>query len=321
MAWDPNRPYVLWWTHLKEYEECALKFLWSRGWGKIDLGGGPGRKKPLVKPRSREHAVMGISIQAVIEELYNEELWRTPASLKHRMKKLALFAVQKELKNERNWIDWRAAGMGQADIEDTVVSGVLGYLKTMKAHKLLGPYARAEVELFGHLDKYNKLGGYVDTIIRRDDTGITILDGKNSKTKMEYVDPDQLRFYALLFYLSYDNTLPDRAAFVWYRFPYDGKDEQGLDWVPFTERDLQGLASRSREARKGMNAELFDPKPSSKACQYCNFKEVCPARVKIDNANAEKRKDLLPIVGHSEGFVEFDMDTDGQKPKPSGKET
>jgi len=262
---------------------------------------------------------MGIAIQAAVEDLYNEELWRHDG-LPRRLSQIARIALKKELSDtKRNWIDWKFAGMGEADMEEIVVNGVLGYLKTMKAHRLLGPYARAEKKLSGWIDKYNEVAGIADTIIRREDTGITILDGKNSKTKLEYVDPDQLRYYALCFFLAYDK-MPDRLAFVWYRYPYDKETgEQGLDWVEFTERDLQGLAARARDARKGMNKEMFSATPSTKACQYCDYKDVCPERVAIDTANAEKRKDKLPIVGHADGFVEFDLHSDGQTVPDKGK--
>jgi hypothetical protein len=113
-----------------------------------------------------------------------------------------------------------------------------------------------------YIDKWNPIGGKLDFLIRRDDEplkGITILDGKNAASRGKYTDPDQLRFYALTFYLQ-SGVMPDRLGFVYFRFPYgyippesewekgpDGtpikpEPETGIEWIPFTRDDLTGIA-------------------------------------------------------------------------------
>lgn len=318
------RDFVLHWRNVADYEDCPQKFLWSRGWETIDLGRGLGRGKEKPKDKSRHHAVMGIVIQAVIEDLYNEELWRKPEgvlaadhlrSLNVRLTKMTQAALSEEVM--KNYINWRASP-GQAEMEETCVSGVLGYLKTMARHKLLGPYARAEVELYTHIDQYNPICGYPDVIVTRDDeTGITIIDGKNSQTKLKHVDADQLRWYALCFYLCH-SKLPNRLGFVWYRYPFDGQGEEGVDWVDFTERDLQALVARAKDVRQSMNKEKFDPTPSSKACRWCDFESVCPARKEMAISNA-RPESSLPILDASDGFVEFDLGSDGVAQTASGQ--
>lgn len=313
----------MYWTHLYRYEVegCPQKFLWHHGWGGIDLGRGPGKSKPKPARKSRHHAVMGIVIQAVIEDLYNHELWRREGSvdpkehgklLALRLQRMTEAALVKEVAN--NYIDWRESP-GMADLEKTCVDGVLGYLKTMAHHKLLGPYARAEVDLLGHIDQYNAVGGIADTIIRRDDTGVTILDGKNSTTKLKYVDPDQLRWYALCFYLAY-GKLPDRLGFVWYRYPYEeASGESGVDWVEFTERDIQSLAARARDTRLKMSKELFPAVPSSNACKWCDYETVCPERMAQKVTRAKDKS--LPIIDEAGGgFVEFNMGSEGAAQTP-----
>jgi predicted RecB family nuclease len=178
----------------------------------------------------------------------------------------------------------------------------------MKHHKFLGPYARSEVELFGYVNDHLPVGGRADFIIRRDDTGITLLDGKNSKTKMKYVDPDQLRWYAMVFALSY-NKFPDRLGFVWYRYPYEaGTEETGVDWVEFTKRDLQELAKRGKAVRDGQLKERFEPTPSAKTCRFCDYESVCESRQKQKAQNVEKRArntSRLPVLGDHQGI--FDL--------------
>jgi CRISPR/Cas system-associated exonuclease Cas4 (RecB family) len=298
---------TLYWSHLKDYEACPQKYLWSYGWGEIDTGGGPGKRKPKPDDRSMHHAVMGIVIQRVLEDFYNDDLWKNAefrADLKNNLVKMTRRHLAETL--PRFYIDWREAGSFE-DVEQVCIDGVLGYLQTMRHHKLMGAYARSEVKLYGIVDKILPLGGRADFIIRREDTGISMLDGKNSSTKLKYVDPDQLRWYALCFLLSY-HKLPDRLGFVWFRYPYSEElGETGIDWIDFTKRDLKELVDRAHKVRKGQNKEKFEAKPKAKTCRFCDYESVCPERQASKAANAAKRtkkeQTSLPI---------FDPDTASQ---------
>lgn len=301
------KEFTLYWSSLEIFEACPQKFLWSKGWGNIDLGRGPGRGKLKPTKDSKHHAVMGIVIQRVVENLYNNELWKTPVGLTERLMEM----VEKELSYEiqTNFIDWRQSPT-KAELMQVCKDGVRGYLKTMKAQRLLGPYARAEVELLGYVNKYTPVGGRVDLIIRRDDTGVSIIDGKNGKEKGKYTSPEQLRWYALCYYLAY-GSLPDRVGFAYYRFPYgmpkeDGTVEPGVDWMPATRPDIEGLAKRAVDARKAMDKEKFAPTPSPQACKFCDFETVCDARKEQKAANSRGRKKSgSPEM--EDGFVDLKM--------------
>ena len=305
-----NQSSTIYWSHLKMYEECPQKFLWTKGWEDIDLGRGPGKGKKRPEDRSRHHAVMGIVIQYAIECMYNDELWRDPQNLSKNLVELVEKEWKRQLADPRNVIDYNAAGSEESML-DICREGVIGYLQTMKKHRFLGVYAKAEVDLLGWIDKWNPIGGRADTIVRRDDTGITIIDGKNTKHKMKYTDPDQLRWYALLFKLSY-RQLPDRLAYVWYRFPYDEESgETGVEWIEFTEEDLKGIAQRAVDARQAMRKRKFEPTPSPKTCRFCDFEPVCEARQSQRKANAANRKprasskvDELKDAG---GFIDLSL--------------
>ncbi len=306
-----NENSTLYYTAFATYESCPQKFLWSYGWGNIDLGNGPGEPKKVPVRRSAHHALMGIVTQAVLERMYNDELYRDPKNLSQ----VLLQEVEREWlrhsQKPRNWVDFREAGMSEEEMVQVCRDGVLGYLKTMKAHKLIGPYAKSEVKLIGWINKWLCVGGKADFIIRRDDTGVTILDGKNTKRKLDGVDPDQLRWYAMVFKLAYRQPA-DRLGFVWYRFPYgmenfgpDGEIlgvETGIEWIPFTDEDLRGLAQRAQEAWGGMRKEKFEPTPSPKTCEYCDFVSVCEARIAQKAANSRGPRGPKP---KPEGFEEF----------------
>ncbi|OHD26976.1 MAG: hypothetical protein A2Y38_08145 [Spirochaetes bacterium GWB1_59_5] len=306
------------------FEACPQQFLWSKGWGLLDVGAGPGRKKPIPFEKSKHHAIMGIAIQAAVEALYNNELWRHPKLLEALLE-IAEKTLKLELHN--SYVDFRLSPT-RDELWRVIKDGVTGYLKTLKQHRLVGPYARAEVDLTGYLRKWLPIGGRADTIIRRDDTGITIIDGKNGqryKTKdgyMTYTDPDQLRWYALCFYIAYQK-LVDRLGFVYYRYPCgtpilddkgqpvlaeDGtpKVEDGVEWVPYTKEDLKGLAERAIHTRQGMDKERFDAKPVPSHCKMCDYETVCPPRQAQRQANSRSKKPNELLDG-MQGITEFTL--------------
>lgn len=292
-----NENSTLYWSALSKYEECPQEFLWSYGWDTIDLGRGLGKGKKTPEIKSKHHAIMGTVTQYAVEKLYNDELYRDPKNLSKRLSDLIENEWARQESKPYNPIDYTEARMSREELIQTCKDGALGYLKTMKAHRLLGPYAKAEVPLLGWINKWTAIGGRADIILRREDTGVTILDGKNTKHKMKYTDPDQVRWYALVFKLAY-RELPSRLGFIWYRFPYgmegvaeDGEPfvEQGVEWVPFTEEDLKGLAHRAVDARNGMRKEKFEATPKPPVCNFCDFESVCPARQAQRQENSSKR--------------------------------
>lgn len=297
----------LYWSSLEQYELCPRSFLWGHGHGTIDLGRGPGRSKAKPEKDSKHHAVMGIVLARAIEHLYNDELWREAELLVQRL--IDLVTREFTFALNENYIDWNEAPP-KSEMLDVCLKGVTGYLKTMKANRLLGPYAKSEVDLTAWVDQYTPVGGRPDVIVRREDTGITILDGKNSLTPGKYTNPDQLRWYALCFYLAY-NTLPNRLAFVYFRYPEgtppkdhpEGTPWTGLVEVPFTREDLKTLGVRAKETVRSLQKELFDPSPSAKACKFCDYKTVCDAA----HQPTPRKSKSLPVV--VEGTVEHTIST------------
>lgn len=311
--------YTLYWSPLEMYEGCPRQFLWSRGWGTIDVGGGPGRKKPSPVKQSKHDALMGIVIGAVVERFYNDEMWRNPAGLLARLEDLTHSTFAREMANV--YIDWQKSP-AQHDLLEVCLQGVRGFLTTVKAQRLLGPYAKSEVELLAYVNKYTPIGGRADIIIRREDTGISIFDGKNGKTKGKYTNPDQLRWYALIFYLAH-RVKPDRLGFIYFRYPAGfvapgaDKPEEGVDWVAYTEDDLKGLAQRAVDARRGMDKELFDPTPEPRRCKFCEYETLCPERQSQKDDNRRVRK-TEPLFAGATGFVEFGFGAGGGSPSAKG---
>lgn len=331
----------LYWSHIEAYEECPQKFLWKHGWGVIDLGRGPGKGKLIKEKRSEHNAVMGNVLSYAIERLYNDELWRTPPSLVRLLtesveKDFAIRMAKAYIKYDE---DWTPGGRNKWDesppkeiLLQTCIDGILNYLRTMKRNKLLGPYAKSEVDLSGFVDKYTKIAGRPDLVIRREDTGVTIIDGKNAANPGKYTNADQLKWYALCFWIAY-HSIPNRLAFAYFRFPegsppkevspkvpYEGKPEDwtGLVEVSCTKDDLKLLAHRAVSTRKVMLKEFFDPTPSSKSCTFCDFKNECSAYSDHKAAHARKPKapmsELETQIEESTGLIRFGGNRASSKP-------
>lgn len=294
---------TLYWSSIEMYEACPQKFLWTRGWKTIDLGSGLGKgKTPPVKD-SRHHACMGTAVGKAVELFYNNQMYREPSGLAERLAGIAERELKLEL--ESSFVDWRLAPTKDEMIR-LVRTSASDFLKTVKFDRLLGSYARSEVNLVGAVGD-TPIGGRADIIIQRDDTGISILDGKNSQTKGKYTDPDQLRWYALCHQLVH-GRVPDRLGFVYFRYPANPEaGTSGVDWIPFTEADVQGLVVRAQEVHTAMLAEKFDPTPSPKACKFCVFETVCTARQEQKASRSRKTRggdgDSFPT-----GYVDLGFD-------------
>lgn len=342
----PKATQRLHWSNISAYRDCPQKFLWGRGWPTIDLGNGLGRKKYPKEKRSEHHAVMGRVIADVLERFYNDRLWQRPKDADpnewSKQLKTSLEAhVEREFQRQmdKSFIEFRS---GPNDFSwqrsepvgvlfETARSGVLNFVfKTLKKARLLGEYSKAEVKMNTKIDRWLPVGARPDLILRRDGdkelSGITILDGKNSGT-VGRNDPDQLIWYALCFYLVF-KKVPDRLAWIYYRYPagtdpeeikYDKKkykdgpppefeDWKGIVEVPFDVSDLRRMAKEAKEIYRAMEAEKFDPTPSTNACQFCDFQNECEARRAW---KAENKKPSKTEIGKqlkaNPGLVEFEM--------------
>lgn len=297
------RKFTLYWSSFEMYRKCPQKFLWTKGWGNVD-------PKPIPVKKSEHHAFMGIVIQAVIERLYNDQLWKDKTTYKQRLQELLEQKFRFHL--GQSYIDWNHAPT-QEEMFRVCYDGVFGYIPTMVHHKLIGQYARSEVDIVAYLDKKIPIGSRIDFLFhRRGD--IMILDGKNSKYKGKYLNQDQLRWYALCYYV-YHGKLPTHLGYIYWRFPYgfvpEGSDqpEEGVEWVPVVKDELRALAQEAREVRRAMDEEKFPANPVPSECKWCDYESICPDRQEQRKANAGKRskkeKDEVPdfvLSGQAFGF-------------------
>lgn len=281
----------LYWSRFNLYENCPQKYLWKYGWGQIDVGGGPGKPKPKPEQKSEHNALTGRVLSYVVEKLYNDELYKDPSTLLKKLDEIALKKLDDEVR--RSYIDWKKSPP-YGKLQQECTDNIRNFLKTMKGQKLLGEYAKSEVNLVAWIqkDKY-PIGGKVDLLLRKGGEGISILDGKMSKWKEKYSDPDQLRWYALCFYLLYQ-VMPDHIGWIWFRYPYgstdeDGEIQEGMTYIDFDKQDLMDLSTRAVEVYHNREKEYFDANPVPSYCKFCDWESVCPQRQEQRRKNAEKR--------------------------------
>lgn len=236
-------------------------------------------------------AIPGIVIQKLFELWYNNEMWRPvkgpdnilrPTDSVAKLNEMLDTVFERTITNKRNPVIWVKDGqnrMSPSEMKELIRSMIPHTLRVIKEHKLLGPFARSEVKLSAWFDKKYVLSGKADFIVKKGEAvgnryaDHLILDGKAvSKRTSTSVDPQQLRFYALVTALR-ENRLPTGLGFLFYRPDVAKSPEEAIDWISCTKGDVEALLSDIRDAIEVIRKKDF--KPNTKACFFCDFKEVC----------------------------------------------
>lgn len=242
-------------------------------------------KTKLEIPDNKVNSLYGTVVGNLFETFYVRRLWRE-TGVEARMLSLvdghyeAAFARE----NRDGGIRWKADDekanySSPEELLEDVRSTVPRGLRIIRHHRLLGPeQSEAEVKL-DHMVDGHIIGGRADFLIKRiaPHHDLVLLDGKGSKWRDKYVDPRQLKWYAMLHHLKH-GFLPDKLGFVFWKF----EPERALDWVDFTVADLLELqntvigAMREIDTAKAEGGnELFPVSPGDR-CRLCAFRPVCP---------------------------------------------
>jgi CRISPR/Cas system-associated exonuclease Cas4 (RecB family) len=155
----------------------------------------------------------------------------------------------------------------KGEIRSLVPKGI----EVIRANGLLTERSEAELKLNVTATKDGKslrLGGRADFVHWSSD-GVWILDGKSSVHRELYADPQQLVWYALLFYLRF-KVAPTRLGFIFWRFP-----ENAVQWVDYDADSMRRVHSLAFEVSGKIGLKMFDATPS-KGCVLCEYKPVCP---------------------------------------------
>lgn len=299
-------------------------------------------KTKLVNPENGVNSLFGSTVGVVFEHFYRDRIFRRPdylATLHGLAEGTLNKAISDQIKQGRvvNWSDEKsnypkekagltanqAVQVGRQELLQDVSVAIANGVNTIRTHKFVGPMMEAEMKLDARFGPHT-MGGRSDFVIQRVPpfSDVVIIDGKGSKHRDKYVDGKprkkgepiegiQLKWYAVLYREKYKRT-PDALAYIFWRFSGD----QAVDWVPFTENDLNLLkeevmatikridrsvahleATAGTQSRTELREELFPTQPGHH-CTLCAYVEVCPDGEKyVSQFEARKRrvKITLPV--------------------------
>jgi hypothetical protein len=221
---------------------------------------------PEYDPRTH---MFGSAIGKVFEWFYNNRVWSHPNPERETLN-LIVPAINQIFKEEKFSKDTDKGYTAQLldDMKQYVSAGI----KVIRDYKLVTPRSIAEQDLTLNCTNSDfgitiRIGGKADFLHGYDDK-IWLIDGKGSKYRDQYTDPEQLIWYALQHYLKY-HIAPSRIGFLFWRFPDDP-----LQWIEYNEQSLKNSLNLTFEVAQNIRSGSFNTKPS-KNCNLCDYKKTC----------------------------------------------
>ena len=252
------------------YLKCPRKF-------KYELDG----IKPPMED-SKYFALYGILIQRFFQEysnvLINSTITITPELVRSVLKK------QWDKILERNYVNWKDPWVKQTadEIFEEAFKDILENIKTFPLFNECKSEVNIEIKLKKSGDILN---GRLDFIRKCPDGSVEILDGK-STTHLDRVDPEQLFFYALLYFLKHEK-LPKRLGFLFYKY-------KTIQYIDFNSDILLKFKNKLAMAKEAIKKDkTFEPVVKlSKTCAWCAYRITCKPYLEKKEANAKKRSKL-----------------------------
>lgn len=226
----------------------------------------------LKTPASRDArgSLFGTCIGKVFEWFYERSWWKAPSPVN-----ACLGSIEESIEYafKKESYDYHSNPDVKPSLEEELRKFIPPGLEVIRSNGFLTPMTRAEADLTvvynSKADGFTiKLGGRADFIHGRNREDITILDGKASKHREQYVDSEQLIWYAMQHYLKYA-VMPVRLGFLFWSFP-----DNPMGWIEFTPEDVRASLNKTIEVSKKIALKMFDPKPSSE-CERCEFRTKC----------------------------------------------
>jgi hypothetical protein len=266
-------------------------------------------------------SIYGSVVGKLFEYFYTLKVWKQDQPQAYLMGMVSKVVTDTIRRETTPWKDkpggvilWKGSGPGknpkglyanQAELEADVRDAIPRGFQIIKQHRLLGPRTDAEYKLDFTTPDGDILGGRADFIIVRvkpfSDT--LIVDGKGSRHRGKYVDPQQLQWYAMLFWLNAVKAgapaVPDKLAFLFWR----SSPEESMDWVDTSEYEVQAFYERVIETVKEIQAKgkmvllgadpkfargVFKPKASDQNCRFCPYASVCPPGAQVQERQKQR---------------------------------
>lgn len=222
-------------------------------------------------PKDPKNSLFGSMIGKIFEWFYEKSLWSHSDPTSECIK-LIPDSIKLICKKEKFNIDenYQFVSELRSKLHELIPHGV----ESIRKHQLLSKNSKTEVDLtsVNRSKEFNlsvKIGGRPDFIHTNDNKNFWIIDGKASKYRDQYVDPQQLIWYAVQFYLKY-GIAPTRLGFLFWSFPDDP-----ITWIEFDEDSLRKNHRATFVVAGNILNGNFPTKPS-KECKLCAYKDICP---------------------------------------------
>lgn len=258
-------------------------------------------KTTPTKPDNKVNSLFGSVVGTLFELFYTNKLWMKKG-VEEMLLSMAEETLDQIVANEtrKGVVDYtpkEANYKSKASLLKDIKEAVPRGISIIRHHRLLGTDAEAEVKLDSWIAGH-RIGGRADFIMTRTKPhgDLVLLDGKGSKHREKYVDPWQLKWYAML-YREKHISIPDALGFIFWRWDA----AESMDWVPFTRGDLDELRESVLQSATHIEAgkakieaagkagqaevqhEMFPAKPS-RDCKLCAFLDTCGEGSAFENA-------------------------------------
>lgn len=270
MAWRADRKDRTYMSYhmYKDYKECPQRFKWRS----IE-------KRPKSVEDVPQYRILGMVWNDMLENFYNRKKFLLRGKAREWMREETERCFERlERKLSVNW-----SGKERNQHLDDALFYLDAIIDVIKEEKLLSHKVLVEHSMYANIANDERIGGRCDFILVRGDGKVIILDFKGTKHENgKYLSDDQLHWYSLLYKGTY-GKLPDHLGFWLLRF-------RKINWVDPSEEQVQKFLSEIHQAMAGVKAEKFDATPSTKVCQWCDYREACPEKDAFEAARPKRKK-------------------------------
>lgn len=281
MRFRKDRTYLSYHMY-KDYKECPQRFKWRS----IE-------KRPKTVPDVPQWRILGMVWNDMLENFYNGQKFLLRGKAREWMREETERCFERLEASLQ--IVWSAKEREQY-LEDALLY-LDPIIETIKEEKLLSHKILIEHSMYANISTDERIGGRVDFILIRGDGKAIILDFKGTKHENgKYLSSDQLYWYALLYRANY-GKLPDHLGFWLLRF-------KKIEWFDPSEEKASEFLKDIHDAMKGVKAQEYTATPSSKACQWCDYRDACPEKDEWEEKRPRRKRKNEIDLSEDDGLGE-----------------
>lgn len=248
---------------------------------------------------SKYFALYGILIQKFFEHYTNVYIPNKIEMTTDKIRSGLDVMWQKILRKE--FVNWNDPWVKQtpSQIFEEALTDIVANIKEFDFWESIKSEVSYKIELKKTKDVLN---GRIDFIRNLVDGEVEILDGKSTK-HLDRVDPEQLLFYALLYYLRH-KKLPKKLGFLFYRYRI-------IKYIDFNKDILITFNNKLALAKKAIRLDKnFEAKVKlSKVCLWCPYKSICNPYLEKKAANSNKRRKNDIDLGYDGDILSFGLNS------------